>query len=85
MESADDLAGLRITDEHGERAKVVVSSLVHIIGPETIADHCCVGGIELIGHSDLCLCVDITVRHIRLPSTVLAAMPARAIDIEIDI
>src|SRR6476661_5049884 len=38
VEPADDLAGLWITDEHGERAKVVVSSLAQIIGAQTIAN-----------------------------------------------
>src|SRR5215467_7098364 len=42
VEPADDLAGLRIVDEHGERAKVMVSSLAQIIGAQTIADYRCV-------------------------------------------
>src|SRR5215469_681831 len=48
VEPADDFAGLRIADEHGERAKVVVSGLAQIIGAQTIANHRCVSGIQLI-------------------------------------
>jgi hypothetical protein len=39
VKPADDLAGLRIADEYGERAKVVISGLAPIIGAETIADY----------------------------------------------
>jgi len=49
VEPVDDLAGLRIADEHGERAKIVVSGLAQIVGAETIGDHRHVGGIKLIG------------------------------------
>jgi len=34
VEPADDLAGLRIADEHGERAKIVVTGLAQIVGAE---------------------------------------------------
>ena len=50
MEPDDDLAGLGFADKYRERAKVVVSSLAHIIGAETIADYRCIGGSKLIGH-----------------------------------
>ena len=53
MEPADDLAGLWIADEHGERAKVVVSGLAQIIGAQTIANHLCVSGIQLIGDGNV--------------------------------
>src|SRR5262245_6672792 len=53
VEPADDLAGLRFADKYGKRAKVVVSSLAHIMGAETIADYRCVGGSKLIGHGDV--------------------------------
>jgi hypothetical protein len=53
MEPADDLAGLWIADEHGERAKVVVSGLAQIIGAQTIANHRCAADIKLIGDGDV--------------------------------
>jgi hypothetical protein len=53
VEAADDLAGLRIADEHGERAKVVISGLAQIIGAQIIPDHHCIGGIKLIGDSNV--------------------------------
>jgi hypothetical protein len=68
VEPADDLAGLRIADEHGERSKIVVSDLAQIVGAETIGDHRHVGRIKLIGHGDVWLCLGIVVRHIRLRS-----------------
>src|SRR5215831_4551980 len=66
VEPADDLPGLRIADEHGERAKIVVSGLAGIIGAQTIADYRCVGGIKLIGHRDVCIFISIVIWHIRL-------------------
>src|SRR5690242_572807 len=66
MEPADDLAGLRVANEYGERAKVVVSGLTRIIGAETIADYGRVGSIKLIGHGDVCTCPGIVIRHVRL-------------------
>src|SRR5262249_46752046 len=62
VEPADDLAGLRIADEHSERAKVVVSRLTQIIGAQTIANHRCVGGIKLIGDSDAWVCFEFVIR-----------------------
>jgi len=59
VEPADDLAGLRIADEHGERSKIVVSDLAQIVGAETIGDHRHVGRIKLIGHGDVWLCLGI--------------------------
>src|SRR5262249_37348192 len=53
VEPAYDLAGLWIADEHGEWAKIVVSGLAQIIRTQTIADYRCVGGIKLIGDSDV--------------------------------
>src|ERR1700736_2645242 len=44
VEPADDLAGLRIADEHGEPAKIAVSGLAQIVGAETIGDHRHVAG-----------------------------------------
>jgi hypothetical protein len=52
VEPADDLAGLRIADEQGERAKIVVSGLVQIVGAETTGDDRYVGGIKHLGHRD---------------------------------
>jgi len=66
VEPADDLPGLRVADEHGERAKIVVSGLANIIGAQTIADYRRVGGIKLIGHEDVCICISIVIWHIRL-------------------
>ena len=66
MEPADDLAGLGFADKYRERAKVIVSSLAHIKGAETIADYRCVGGSKLIGHGDVYICLGIVIRHIRL-------------------
>src|SRR5713101_3626431 len=57
VEPADDLAGLRIADEHGEPAKIAVSGLAEIVGAETIGDHRYVGGIKLIGHGDVRVCL----------------------------
>src|SRR5262245_41645716 len=50
VEPAAGLAGLRIADEHGEPARIVVSDLAEIVGAETIDDHRYVGGIKLIGY-----------------------------------
>jgi hypothetical protein len=68
VEPADDLAGLRIADEHRERAKIVVSGLAQIVGAETIGDHRYIAGIKLIGHADVWVGLGIVIRHIRLPS-----------------
>src|ERR1700730_4218555 len=68
VEPADDLTGLRVADEHRERAKIVVSSLAQIVGAETIGDHRYIGGIKLIGHADVWVGLFIVIRHIRLPS-----------------
>ena len=46
VEPANDPTGLRIADEYRERAKVVVSGLVQIVGAETVADYRCVCGIK---------------------------------------
>ena len=54
VEPADDLAVLRVANEYGERAKVVV--LRPGSGAETIADYRRADGIELIGHGDVCIC-----------------------------
>ena len=61
MEPADDLAGLGFADKYRERAKVIVSSLAHIKGAETIADYRCVGGSKLIGHGDVNICLGIVI------------------------
>src|SRR5437016_2104083 len=53
VEPADDLAGPRIADKHGERAKIVASGLAQIVAAEAIGDHRYVGGIKLIGHGDV--------------------------------
>src|SRR5215470_12660615 len=66
VEPADELAGLGFADKHREWAKVVVSSLAHIIGAEAIADYRCVGGSKLIGHGDVHICLGIVTQHIRL-------------------
>ncbi len=68
MEPADDLTGLRIADEHGERAKVIVSGLAQIIGTQTIANYLCVSGIQLIRDGNVWVCLGIDIREIRLPS-----------------
>ena len=53
-------------DKYGERTKVVVSGLAHIIGAETIADYRCVDRIKLIRHEDDNICLGIVIWHIRL-------------------
>ena len=50
MQPADHLAGLPIADKNRQRAKIQVSGLVDIVGPQTVADHRCISGIELIGY-----------------------------------
>ena len=62
------LRGLRIADEHGERAKIVVPGLVQITGAETIGDHRCGGGIQRIRDGDVWVCRQIVIPHIRFPS-----------------
>ena len=66
VEPADDAAGLPVADEHGEPAKITVSDLAEIVGAENLGDHRYVGGIKLIGHADVWLCLGIVIRHIRL-------------------
>jgi hypothetical protein len=67
VEPANDLTGLRIADEHSERAKVVVSGLAQIIGAQTIANYRCVSGTHLIGDGDVRVYPETVIRHIRLP------------------
>src|SRR5262249_23026 len=68
VESADDFAGLRMAEQHGERAKVIVSGLAQIIGAQTIANHRCVSGIQLIGDGNVWVCPEIVIQQICLPS-----------------